>query len=522
MTSRWLCLAASTAALLCAGAPQTYAAQKHPHGWDARYYIESRLLRFFVYAGSPSRPYGIYRHLRRLEAIAKTENPPNRAAPTKAYVKSAHYIIDHLPKKYFKVTKQPFTYPYFEETGPAVLRRTAPSPRTYGEADFATMEYSGSGNVTAPVQGVDLQEPPGAVPNSSTSGCEAADFAGFAAGSIALVQRGTCPFADKATNAQAAGASAVIIYNEGQAGRTEVLSGTLGGPGVTIPVVGASYEAGRSLADNGVIANVAVSAKTETRTTLNVIAETRQGRNDRVVVVGAHLDSVPEGPGINDNGTGSGALLEVARAMAMLHVHPRNKVRFAWWGAEEAGLLGSEYYVSQLSEKQLDKIELNLNFDMIGSPNPVRFVYDGDGSDTPTAGPTGSDVIEDVFLNYFDRRGLATDPTAFDGRSDYGPFIAVDIPAGGLFTGAEGIKTPEQAKVYGGEAGKAYDPCYHAACDTLKNVDWKVLEQMSDAVAHATYTFAMNKNSVKDGEGIRLKAAKARKGFDWKGGHLVR
>src|SRR5690606_14061144 len=152
-------------------------------------------------------------------------------------------------------------------------------------------------------------------------------------------------------------------------------------------------------------------------------------------------------------------------------IQPTNRVRFAFWGAEESGLVGSSYYVASLSSSELRDIALNLNFDMVGSPNYVRFVYDGDGSDTPVAGPNGSGRIEDVFLDYFAAQGLATEPTAQDGRSDYFAFTAAGIPAGGLFTGAEGVKTPEQAAVYGGDAGVAYDACYHQACDTLANVN---------------------------------------------------
>ncbi|MDH3376568.1 MAG: M28 family metallopeptidase [Gammaproteobacteria bacterium] len=226
-------------------------------------------------------------------------------------------------------------------------------------------------------------------------------------------------------------------------------------------------------------------------TTSNVIAETPGGRDDRVVVVGAHLDSVPQGPGIQDNGSGSAAILEIALQMAELDIEPRNKVRFAWWGAEESGLVGSQFYVDNLSKREIKNIALNLNFDMIGSPNFVRFVYDGNGSDTPLAGPNGSKNIEQVFLDYFINQGLPTEPTAFDGRSDYGPFIAVGIPAGGLFTGAERIKTEDEVAIYGGTAGEQYDPCYHLACDTFDNISLEALDQMSDAVAHSVLTFAM-------------------------------
>ena len=329
---------------------------------------------------------------------------------------------------------------------------------------------------------------------------EADDFLGFPKGNIAVIQRGTCTFAVKAANAQEAGALAVVIFNEGQPGRTDVVLGTLGGPVVAIPVVGASFATGEELnATPGVVLHVATSTVSETRTTWNVIAETASGNDDNVVVVGAHLDSVVAGPGINDNGTGSSTILEVA--LQMEKVKPRNTVRFIWFGAEELGLLGSTHYVSQLTQDQIDDIALNLNFDMIGSPNFVRFVYDGDNSAFPVGptaseGPPGSGYIEKVFVDYLASRGLASEPTAFDGRSDYGPFIDAGIPAGGLFTGAEEIKTPEQAVVYGGTAGDPYDHCYHEACDTIANVNVTAIDQMSDAVAYSVITFAQNTEGV--------------------------
>ncbi len=316
-------------------------------------------------------------------------------------------------------------------------------------------------------------------------------------GTSRCIQRGSCDFAVKAQNAEDAGAFGVVIFNEGQEGRTDAFLGTLGGPGIDIPVVGTSFAIGEDLAANGATVRLFVDATNEIRTSENVIAETTAGRDDRVVVVGAHLDSVPEGPGIQDNGSGSAAILEIALQMAELGIQPRNQVRFAWWGAEEAGLLGSEHYVANLSKREIKDIALNLNFDMIGSPNFVRYVYDGDGSATGTAGPNGSGNIEDVFLDYFTGEGLVTEPTAFDGRSDYGPFIAVGIPAGGLFTGAEGIKTPEQVEDYGGTAGIQYDPCYHLACDTFDNISLEALDQNSDAAAHAVLTYAMTTSSVK-------------------------
>jgi len=212
--------------------------------------------------------------------------------------------------------------------------------------------------------------------------------------------------------------------------------------------------------------------------------------------VGAHLDSVAEGPGINDNGSGSSAILETALQMAELGIEPTNRVRFAFWGGEEDGLIGSDFYVSQLSARAIKEHAVNLNFDMVGSPNFVRFVYDGDGSAFGVTGPNGSARVEQVFLDYFASQGLATGPTEFDGRSDYFAFINNGIPAGGLFTGAEGIKTLGEAAVYGGTAGIAYDPCYHQACDTIDNLSEDALDQMSDAIAHSTLTFAQTTAAI--------------------------
>jgi aminopeptidase Y len=227
-------------------------------------------------------------------------------------------------------------------------------------------------------------------------------------------------------------------------------------------------------------------------TTSNVLAESVGGDPNNVIVVGAHLDSVNAGPGINDNGSGSAAILEAAEQMAK--VKPRNKVRFAWWGAEEASLVGSTYYVNNLSQEELDKITLYLNFDMVGSPNHVFFVYDGDNSDGVGAGPgpEGSAHIEKVFEYYYDSAGQPYKGTDFSGRSDYGPFIAVGIPSGGLFTGAEGIKTAEEAAIWGGTAGQQYDPCYHLACDTYANNNDHALDVNADAVAYASLSYAMS------------------------------
>jgi Zn-dependent M28 family amino/carboxypeptidase len=295
----------------------------------------------------------------------------------------------------------------------------------------------------------------------------------------------------------------VIIFNQGNTPEREgLIIGTaafLPSPpfppntpsNLTIPVVGASFADGAALAQAGSTALVDVDPP-QNVTQYNVLAEKTGKNQSNVVMAGAHLDSVQLGPGINDNGSGSAALLEVAEQMSK--VKPQNTVRFAWWGAEESGLIGSTAYVNGLSQAQKDEIALYLNFDMVGSPNHVFFVYDGDNSDNVGAGPgpAGSAQIEDKFEAFYDSRGLPHTGTDFDGRSDYGPFIANGIPAGGLFTGAEGIKTPAQVTLWGGTAGQQYDPCYHLACDTFANVNTFALDTNSDAIAYATLSFAMS------------------------------
>ncbi|RKS68320.1 Zn-dependent M28 family amino/carboxypeptidase [Actinomadura pelletieri DSM 43383] len=219
----------------------------------------------------------------------------------------------------------------------------------------------------------------------------------------------------------------------------------------------------------------------------NLIADWPGGDTANTLMVGAHLDSVTAGPGINDNGSGSAANLEVALAVASTGYKPARHLRFGWWGAEELGLIGSKYYVQNLPSAERSRIKGYLNFDMVGSPNPGYFAYDGDGS-SGRGGPAGSAEIERVLRAHFASINVPVEDTAFDGRSDYGPFIQYNIAAGGLFTGAEGRKTAAQAQKWGGQANVAYDRCYHARCDTTTNINDTALDRNSDAIAHAVWT----------------------------------
>ena len=461
---------------------------------------------------------GVLAHLEAFQGIA--DEFGNRAAGEPGYRASVDYVVEQLEAAGYTPEVQAFDFDYFDEN--SVLRRNSPNPRTFvNEVDFLRNTFdtgSPEGTATGPLYPVGLVFNPSLPTPNNTSGCEAADFAGMPAGAVALVQRGTCGFNVKVLNAQAAGAAAVVVMNEGQAGRTGLLNMIGDATGLSIPAVFATYAAGVDLASTpGASVTVTVDYTEETREAYNVIAETRTGNDGNVVMAGAHLDSVQDGAGINDNGSGSAALLETAIQMAK--VKPANTVRFAWWGAEESGLLGSTHYVGELSEEEIADIGLYLNFDMVASPNYMFGIYDGDnsgGTAAPGFIPPGSAEIEDLFESFYASRGEPFVDSEFSGRSDYGPFIAVDIPSGGLFTGAEVPKTAEEEALFGGVAGVAFDPCYHAFCDNLTgegqnaavyalleqdyeligNINVHALDVNADAIATAILTLAYDSSSV--------------------------
>ncbi len=423
---------------------------------------------------------GVRTHQAKLRDIALANNG-TRVAGTKGFDESANYAEKVFKDAGYNVTRQEFAFLSFIELPGTSVTQVSPTPTATIETNI--IGYSGSGRVTATVS-----------TPSQILGCNAEDFAGFPAGNIALIKRGTCNFIVKANNAIAAGASAVVIYNR----EPGEVRGNMG-PEFTQTVVVTSVlqTVGEQLsAIPNLVLSISASTVRGTATTTNILAESKDGDANNVVMVGAHLDSVDEGPGINDNGSGSAAILEVAKQMGK--IKPRNKVRFALWSAEESGLIGSTRYVDSLSEADKGKIALYLNFDMIGSPNHVFFVYDGDNSDGvgAGAGPAGSTGIEKTFEAFYNKAGVSFKGTDFDGRSDYGPFILAGVPSGGLFTGAEGTKTVAEAEVWGGIAGTAYDPCYHKACDNYGNTNLFALDINADAVAYSTLQFAMSTKAV--------------------------
>lgn len=209
----------------------------------------------------------------------------------------------------------------------------------------------------------------------------------------------------------------------------------------------------------------------------NLIADWPGGDPNQVLMAGAHLDSVSSGAGINDNGSGSAAVLETALAVSRAQLQPTKHLRFAWWGAEELGLVGSKHYVNNLAAADRARITGYINLDMVGSPNPGYFVYDDDPA------------IEKVFKDWYAGIGVPTEiETEGDGRSDHASFKNAGIPVGGLFTGASRTKTAAQATKWGGTAGQAFDRCYHSSCDTTANINDTALDRNSDALAHAVWT----------------------------------
>jgi Zn-dependent M28 family amino/carboxypeptidase len=362
--------------------------------------------------------------------------------------------------------------------------------KEFPRESLRTLANSGSGEVEAQLQSIDLGPPPGS-PGSSSSGCEREDFSGFESGQVALVRRGACSFQTKVENAVAAGAAGLIIMNDGAEGRSGLFSGRLGAP-APIPVVGITAEAGRALAaaalqSEGTRVRLALDVQTGTRSTRNVIAEWGRA-GTATVVVGAHLDSVPEGPGINDNGSGSAAVLETALRLAQER-SAGMRIRFAFWSAEERGLIGSRHHVGSLSDEERRRIAIYVNLDMVGSVNFGRFLQG-----TPDSGDGIAYKARRALLAYFRDQGLPVEERSGGRRRGFGSddssFAEKEIPTLGLYSGAGETKSEAHAAQFGGTAERPFDPCYHKACDDLSNIDRGALERMSEALVQTLLRLA--------------------------------
>ena len=363
---------------------------------------------------------GLEAHLRALQGIAD-EHGGTRAAGSPGDAATADYIDRRLRAAGYRVSRQPFAVPFFRETSPPRLvvgsRRVHP---------IRTLQFSPGATASGRVVPAGL-------------GCSAGDFAALREGDVALIQRGECFFRDKAVNAQRAGAVAALVVDT----ERRPVAATLQRPGLRIPALAVGAEAGEGLA--GRRATVTVHATSSARETASVIAESGPADAPRVVMAGGHLDSVPAGPGLNDNGSGVAALLDIAERLA-----PRDlPLRFGFWAAEEIGLVGSRRYVGGLDETARRRITAYLNLDMVGSPDSAPQVYDGGR-------------IEAVLRRHLPR---GTRDVELEGNSDHASFERAGIPVGGVFTGL--------------------DDCYHQRCDTLRNVDRDVLGRSARAVEAA-------------------------------------
>jgi len=386
------------------------------------------------------------------------------------YDASAEFIMAHIK------SISPALNPVLDLYDDTMWRNSASPGISIGDKafswgpDFGIMTYSGSGVV----EGVP------SAPSGNPNGCSPEDWEGFPAGNTALVARGACSFCNKVFNAQQAGAGAFVLYFlEGQNMFVPRLTCDWGKP--NFPALSATYEVGQAI--SGVSVRVEASGENIQKKSSNVILDFPGGDPNFVVVLGAHLDSVPDTPGINDNGSGSALIMEILRTAVIKYLDGgmKNGLRFCWFGSEEWGLIGSRKYVGKLSSEEKLKIAGMLNFDMMASPNGGNFI--NKGSMDPMT-PTASGYIQRQFELGFEYQGAPWQWSGLGG-SDYVSFLEAGIPAGGINAGASSRKTQEMAAKFGGVAGQPYAPCYHKACDTKSNYDPERLFTTTKATAFA-------------------------------------
>ncbi|EMD60826.1 hypothetical protein GGP41_009784 [Bipolaris sorokiniana] len=413
-----------------------------------------------------------------LQEIAYNTPGKNRVIGSQGHEDTVEYIKGQLEAF-------PDYYDVYTQDVPLSIGTTATLRANNKTIEAFAVTLAPGGNVTGPLV---------AIPNL---GCEEADFPESLEGSVALIKRGTCSYGEKVQIAAAKGASGVVAWNNAEGTLEGYSLQVLYPKGKFVPVAGITMGQGEALLaqlNAGVKINIDMSTNAKVFNTRNVIAETKAGDHDNVIHVSGHSDSVTAGPGINDNGSGTISILEIAIQLTNFTVN--NAVRFSWWTAEEAGLLGAEYYVHELPQAEKDKIRLLLDFDMMASPNFAYQIYDGDGSAYNLTGPVGSAEAEHEFAAYFDSIGLNHTEIEFDGRSDYGPFLEAGIASGGIAGGAEGIKTEEEAAMFGGGAGVPYDVNYHEDGDTVNNLNLEAWIEFTRAIAHMTAKYAVSWDSI--------------------------
>ena len=477
----------------------------------------------------------LWNHMKAFQKIAN-QNPgpdghPSRNSGEPGYRASVDYVARLMQQAGYDVTIQPYKFLYYAYIGVPTFTEVSPTPHTYTlNNDWGPGQSTGTANAAIqPAGGIVL--PPDPNGSTSTSGCTAADFSGFTAGRIALIQRGGCNFGVKVQNAQAAKASGVIIFNEGNPGRTDLLIGSLvdaaGNPIVpTIPVAFITFAGGTALLDQyrsgpAPVMNITINAIVDpNRDDWNVIAESKGGDKNHVVVVDAHLDAI-YGAGMLDNASGSATILDIAQKMK--NVQPRNKLRFIWFGGEELGLLGSAYYVNNLASSELSHIGYDLDADVTATPNYTIGVLDPAGPDLfsgvstntfPNRVYKASMVARDQAIAYFDSVGLNHELFSPAGTDAFS-FNEVGIPASGLLTGQDCCKNQHEVDLFGGYLGnfEGNIPSFDGGCvdnpflwcDNLSNNDPNVLTFMSKAFASMTVQMAFDTKVMSASDGAVYK-----------------
>ncbi|MFI5957435.1 M28 family peptidase [Cryptosporangium sp. NPDC051539] len=416
-------------------------------------------------------------HLRALQSVADRSGG-DRGYDGVGFTRSVDYVEGRLRAAGYRVTRQTVPYTDFAVSTETLTAGGAPVPVLMTRFTPST-----------PAQG--LTAPVAALPAGST-GCAAGDYLGVT-GRIVVLPRAACGYTAQQQAAAAAGAAAVLIYYPTPKPDNNYRFLAYTPDDFTIPMASVSQRDGENLIKRstaGLRVHLTLRGAGTPRTTTNLFAETSGGDPDNVVMAGGHLDAVTEGPGINDNGSTSAATLQTALALAPYQAQVTNKVRFAWWGAEELVDVGSAYYVTHLSDAERARIALLLNGELLGSPNSGRFVWD--------QGSGGSHVIADLFAGYLDRQKLRYQRTSPDSvGSDHLEFLPVGIPVGGIDGGNLGLKTPEQQALFGGRAGQMFDPCYHQPCDRVENLDTSALTTNARAMAWVLARLATSADDVR-------------------------
>jgi len=449
----------------------------------------------------------LWAYMQKFQQIADanpgTDGHPSRNSGEPGYKASADYVASVMTAAGYDVTEQEYQFPYTSFVGDPVLQETSPTPRSFGiGTEFIPAQVAGSANAKLqPAGGIVV--PPTPTP-SSASGCAASDFAGFTAGNIALIQRGTCTFADKVANAEAAGATAAVIFNEGNPGRTDAFNGGLSG-NEHIPVIFTSFAVGNQLLDQyvpgtGPVLKTNVQIISETRSDWNVIADSKGGDPNNILVIDAHLDAI-FGAGMLDNASGSATILDIAQQLK--NTNTRNKLRFIWFGGEELGLLGSQFYVNTLPADELAKIKFDLDADVTATPNYVAGILDpkdgvtlfgrNPGTPMPPSIFAASAIGRDYGIDYLNSIGKNNILFSADGTDAF-MFQQAGIPASGVLTGQDCCKLASDVDLFGGfegnfegtvpgtDGGCVDNP--FRWCDNLSNNDPEVLTWMSKTFAN--------------------------------------